>query len=425
MQKFILLGLLPSLALAGRISSPFVLRRTDGGGGYDEESCEDLGMQDCGGCIPLDYTCCPAQTGGCPPDQRCVVGDDGEDGCCPEGYTCTGNGGVSSTTFSLTTSTSTSAVVEEPSPTPTGGANEETPPDYGEIPGPTLVDPNPEETPTPTPEPTPEPSPEPTSSEEAETTETTSTPTSSPEAESSTTTEDAAESTTTESASASASETASEEATSTTASEDASSTSAAASTISTTTTVAPTLSASSTLSFSNGTFTTASTTAYTTSTVYTTTTRTITSCPPSHPCQSGTVVTETIAVSTTICPVVENPPLPTPTNTPATIINGGDSTTTTVAPVNTPVVVCPGNGQACSPVDNDNNGGDSDNETPSASSSSVATPPSYTHGGAHPTGSVPKPPMTTGHVPVTAGAARVGQAVSGVVVVLGFAVAFL
>jgi hypothetical protein len=137
-------------------------------------------------------------------------------------------------------------------------------------------------------------------------------------------------------------------------------------------------------------------------------------------------------------------PAPTPTGSaPGTIITppvvGGGSTTTTVAPVNPPAVVCPGNGQACSPVDNgngDNSGDDSDDsdsdsddeeETPEPTGGVVVPPPSYTHGGARPTGTgvLPKPPMTTGHVPVTGGAARAGMALSGVVGVLGFAVVFL
>ncbi|CRJ88096.1 hypothetical protein BN1723_001513, partial [Verticillium longisporum] len=51
-------------------------------------------------------------------------------------------------------------------------------------------------------------------------------------------------------------------------------------------------------------------TQWTTSTVYTTNVRTITSCPPEvHNCPGGThVTTETIALSTTVCPVTENQP---------------------------------------------------------------------------------------------------------------------
>ncbi|KAF3351358.1 hypothetical protein VdG2_00865 [Verticillium dahliae VDG2] len=51
-------------------------------------------------------------------------------------------------------------------------------------------------------------------------------------------------------------------------------------------------------------------TAWTTSTVYTTNVRTITSCPPNvHTCPGGThVTTETIPLSTTVCPVGEGEP---------------------------------------------------------------------------------------------------------------------
>ncbi|KAM3550363.1 hypothetical protein ARSEF4850_008379 [Beauveria asiatica] len=55
----------------------------------------------------------------------------------------------------------------------------------------------------------------------------------------------------------------------------------------------------------------------TTSTVYTTKTYTITSCPPSVPnCPIGHVTTETIFVSTTVCPVTKTDEAPKPTATP-------------------------------------------------------------------------------------------------------------
>jgi hypothetical protein len=58
MQKFILLGLLPAIAMARPGSSPFLLRRTE----YEGTSCEELGMQDCGGCIPLGAYLLPAKS---------------------------------------------------------------------------------------------------------------------------------------------------------------------------------------------------------------------------------------------------------------------------------------------------------------------------------------------------------------------------
>ncbi|KAL5363866.1 hypothetical protein BJX96DRAFT_178456 [Aspergillus floccosus] len=44
-------------------------------------------------CIPSSYTCCPDKSGGCAADEYCAMGDNNEYGCCPEGETCTGDGG--------------------------------------------------------------------------------------------------------------------------------------------------------------------------------------------------------------------------------------------------------------------------------------------------------------------------------------------
>jgi len=83
----------------------------------------------------------------------------------------------------------------------------------------------------------------------------------------------------------------------------------------------------------------------TTSTVYSTTTRTITDCPDTVtycPADSTTVVTETVAVSTTVCPVEETetgkPGKPSSTGSPSNIGGGSSfppypsSTLTTAAP---------------------------------------------------------------------------------------------
>ncbi|KAH7182115.1 hypothetical protein DER46DRAFT_492137, partial [Fusarium sp. MPI-SDFR-AT-0072] len=63
----------------------------------------------------------------------------------------------------------------------------------------------------------------------------------------------------------------------------------------------------------------AKTTAWSTSTVYTTSVRTVTTCGPDHPnCETPTphVTTETIAISTTVCPVTEEQSSPTKPSSP-------------------------------------------------------------------------------------------------------------
>ncbi|KAM0381830.1 hypothetical protein ACHAQC_011996, partial [Fusarium culmorum] len=74
-----------------------------------------------------------------------------------------------------------------------------------------------------------------------------------------------------------------------------------------------------------------STTEYTTSTVYTTNVRTVTSCAPGVPDCPATphVTTETIAISTTICPVTEQQTKPAteeqPTKPATKPVTGGQS----------------------------------------------------------------------------------------------------
>lgn len=297
MHKLIVLGVLPAIALA---SPAFPFRRTD----YEAKSCAELGLKQCGtGCIQLDYTCCPAETGGCPPGNHCVLGDDKQPGCCLDDYVCTGNGGVVSTTFSLT---STAAVSETVAPEAT------------------------------------------TTTTEADVSSTSEEPVASTTETAASTTEGAASTTAVEAQSSTSADAAQSSTT-----EAASATETSTSAASTSATVSDTASTGTTAS---DTTTNPSTTAFTTSTVYTTTTKTITSCPASHPCHSGTglppvtVITETIAVSTTICPVVESPPLPLPTTTTTTTTPATPHSTTILIPIAAPTVHCPGHGSACHSV---------------------------------------------------------------------------
>lgn len=56
-----------------------------------QSSCPS-GEKICGsGCIPTSYTCCPDESGGCPPTEYCGLADNGVYGCCPNGETCTGS----------------------------------------------------------------------------------------------------------------------------------------------------------------------------------------------------------------------------------------------------------------------------------------------------------------------------------------------
>ncbi|KAK1966739.1 GPI anchored serine-threonine rich protein [Colletotrichum sublineola] len=68
--------------------------------------CSESGRKACGdGCIPLTYTCCPDQQGGCPLSSTCWLGTNGAYGCCPIGRRCTGPGGVDTLRGSTVTST--------------------------------------------------------------------------------------------------------------------------------------------------------------------------------------------------------------------------------------------------------------------------------------------------------------------------------
>ncbi|RMJ25524.1 hypothetical protein PHISP_03590 [Aspergillus sp. HF37] len=61
--------------------------QSDYGCGISEQSCGS-------GCIPVLYTCCPDENGGCALDMYCSMGDNGKYGCCPMMETCYGDGGV-------------------------------------------------------------------------------------------------------------------------------------------------------------------------------------------------------------------------------------------------------------------------------------------------------------------------------------------
>jgi hypothetical protein len=106
MRSFLFFAALPLLASAW--SEHTLLTRATG----NATSCE-TGDKVCGAfCIPSDYTCCPDLEGGCSSTSVCQEGDNGVYGCCPEGDTCTGDGGAEyldeATSDSSTSGTSTS-----------------------------------------------------------------------------------------------------------------------------------------------------------------------------------------------------------------------------------------------------------------------------------------------------------------------------
>lgn len=92
--------------------------------------CNELGEKPCGdGCVPLTYTCCPDQAGGCPATARCDIADNGKYGCCPLGTTCEGPGGAS-TDFNTRTGiipgdTSTVTIPQKPTSTTEPTSTEE------------------------------------------------------------------------------------------------------------------------------------------------------------------------------------------------------------------------------------------------------------------------------------------------------------
>ncbi|KAK0672112.1 hypothetical protein QBC41DRAFT_314236 [Cercophora samala] len=308
-SRFLVLGALPMLAMA-RAYPPLLRGRTDGGYVTNPvKTCEDIKQQTCGdGCVPVEYTCCPTEEGACAPGFDCQLGDNDEYGCCPEGQECVGNGGSITTTFSTPLPTSSApAYEEEPLPTDVVEEPEPSPTEVVEEPEPTPTEVIDEPEPTPTDvveEPTStEPAEEPLTTEPAEDTEPTST-------ESVDEPEPTVTSTLVESdlPTVTASDSFEPSATSTQESDTSRTDEPSATTTEEPVTATPI-----------GTLTSLSTTltslptSYTTSTIYTTTLVTITSCAPTVPCNgSPTVVTKTIPLTTTVCPVT---PSVTPTGT--------------------------------------------------------------------------------------------------------------
>ncbi|KAK2039876.1 GPI anchored serine-threonine rich protein [Colletotrichum somersetense] len=105
MLKTILVLALSATALAADAFPVFNKRQTI------PIPCSESGRKACGdGCIPLSYTCCPDQQGGCPSSSTCWLGTNGAYGCCPIGRRCTGPGRVDTLPGSTVTSTIFSTV---------------------------------------------------------------------------------------------------------------------------------------------------------------------------------------------------------------------------------------------------------------------------------------------------------------------------
>ncbi|UNI13856.1 hypothetical protein JDV02_000554 [Purpureocillium takamizusanense] len=109
-------------------------------------SCSDVGEKPCGNaCIPLTYTCCPDQKGGCPATSVCQLGDNKVYGCCPVGKTCNGDATVTTNTLTLSrTNTLTDSVTQTLTNTddtvPTDTASETETGTATDEPQPTLTD---------------------------------------------------------------------------------------------------------------------------------------------------------------------------------------------------------------------------------------------------------------------------------------------
>jgi hypothetical protein len=106
MRSFMIFAALPLLASAWTTENILLSRSTSG----NSTSCSSSD-QACGAfCIPSDYTCCPDLEGGCSADTLCQKGSNGIYGCCPEGETCTGEGGSEFIDGASPTSSSSVAV---------------------------------------------------------------------------------------------------------------------------------------------------------------------------------------------------------------------------------------------------------------------------------------------------------------------------
>lgn len=108
MQLLVLFLAVPALA---NLAPAGLLKR--------QSDCVGAGYKTCGdGCIPITWTCCPKEDGGCPASSYCDIGDNGETACCLNGFQCTGDGGVSTdyntyTSFIPSTIEETSTIVED------------------------------------------------------------------------------------------------------------------------------------------------------------------------------------------------------------------------------------------------------------------------------------------------------------------------
>ncbi|KAI5465368.1 hypothetical protein BGZ63DRAFT_399843 [Mariannaea sp. PMI_226] len=109
MNKLLLITLAATRAYAG--ISPALLAERE----IVKVPCNEEGQKDCGdGCIDLTWTCCPDGSGGCPSTEYCVLGSNGQYGCCPKGETCQGNGGATTDRHTNTIIVSdTSSIVGE------------------------------------------------------------------------------------------------------------------------------------------------------------------------------------------------------------------------------------------------------------------------------------------------------------------------
>lgn len=118
MNKFLLVALSATSVVAvgvGMSSPSFLVPRQ-----LVKIPCAEEGLADCGqGCIDIGWSCCPSQDRGCPPTSYCVLGSNGEYGCCDNGKICVGEGGASTLrrtetlTNTLTVPGETSTIVQE------------------------------------------------------------------------------------------------------------------------------------------------------------------------------------------------------------------------------------------------------------------------------------------------------------------------
>jgi hypothetical protein len=118
MRSFLFFAALPLLASAW--SEHTLLTRATG----NATSCAS-GDKACGAfCIPGTYTCCPDLGGGCPSNAVCQEGDNGVYGCCPDGDTCSGDGGAEflDESSSSTATSSAGTSVETKTASSTNGA---------------------------------------------------------------------------------------------------------------------------------------------------------------------------------------------------------------------------------------------------------------------------------------------------------------